>query len=678
MTRPTEKANISMDNDSPISTLRQSPEKVPVTVFSKAEQASTAVANEIAHLIKTRTLAGRSCTLGLATGSTPLGVYRELVRLHKEEALSFQNVITFNLDEYYGIAHDASQSYHRFMWENLFSHIDIPRENVHIPEGGLPSEQLGEYCQRFEREIREAGGLDLQLLGIGRTGHIGFNEPGSPADSRTRLVALDHVTRLDAASDFYGEQYVPRRAITMGVGTILESRRIILMAFGENKSAIVAQAVEGYQSTNVPASYLQEHPHVQFVLDNAAAAELTRCKSPWVLGPVTWNPDMTKRAVIWLARKLNKAILKLTDEDFGEHGLQDLLAGQGPAYDINLGVFRELVGKITGWPAGKPETLRRPGDIRRPGDTVFPKKILVFSPHPDDDVISMGGTIIRMVDQGHEVHIAYQTSGNIAVFDADALRYADFVTEFNRGFGLDAASVERLERQVEEFVVRKKAGDSDAPPLRTIKTLIRRCEARAGAKTCGIPPQQVHFLDLPFYETGLIRKNPIGETDVQIILDLLKSLQPHQIYAAGDLSDPHGTHRMCLEALLQAVERMDRHTGHAPEVWLYRGAWQEWDPESIDMAIPLSPGELARKRDAIFKHQSQKDRAMFPGTDQREFWQRAENRNRGTADIFNRLGLAEYEALEGFVKMKLRPTLDPGDREQGHASSVPLACGEPK
>ena len=628
-------------------------ERIPVTVFQEAHDASVAVATEIADLIRHRAAEGKKCVLGLATGSTPLGVYRELVRLHKMEALSFRNVVTFNLDEYYPISQEGSQSYHRFMWENLFSHIDIHPDNVHIPDGRLPPEQLTQYCQSYEEEIRAAGGLDLQLLGIGRTGHIGFNEPGSPADSRTRLIALDRVTRLDAASDFYGEQYVPRRAITMGVGTILESRRIILMAFGENKSATVAQAVESPVSANLPASYLQQHPQVQFVLDGAAAADLTRIKSPWLSGPVPWNPEMTKRAVIWLARKLSKAILKLTDEDFGEHGLQDLLAGQGPAYDINLKVFRELVGKITGWPAGKPESLHRPGDIRRPGDAIFPKKILVFSPHPDDDVISMGGTIIRLVDQGHAVHIAYQTSGNIAVFDADALRYADFVREFNRGLGLDAASVEHLERQLEEFVVGKKAGDSDSPPLRTIKAFIRRCEARAAARACGIAPRQLHFLDLPFYETGLIRKDPISDADVEIILNLLNELQPHQVYAAGDLSDPHGTHRSCLEALVRALELFKPNHGNAsPEVWLYRGAWQEWEPESIDMAIPLSPGELARKRDAIFKHQSQKDRAMFPGTDQREFWQRAEDRNRGTAEIFNRLGLAEYEAIEGFVCWK--------------------------
>ncbi len=632
-----------------LSTRIQGAEKVPVTIFQQADEASRAVAHEIAQLIKTRGQQG--CVLGLATGSTPLGVYRELVRLHKTEALSFQNVITFNLDEYFPISREASQSYHRFMWENLFSHIDIKPENVHIPDGQWLPEQLPQYCQLYEEQIRAAGGLDLQLLGIGRTGHIGFNEPGSPADSRTRLIALDRVTRLDAASDFYGQQYVPRRAVTMGVGTILESRRVILMAFGENKAATVAQAVEGPVTPNLPASYLQTHRQIQCVLDAAAAAELTRIKSPWFFGPVAWNTVMTKRAVIWLARKLNKAILKLTDEDYGEHGLQDLLAGQGPAYEINLGVFRELVGKITGWPAGKPVSQQRPGDIRRPGDAIFPKKILVFSPHPDDDVISMGGTMIRLVDQGHEVHVAYQTSGNIAVFDADALRYADFVREFNRGFGLDAASVERLERQLEEFVVGKKAGDSDAPSLRTIKTFIRRCEARAAARACGIPPVRTHFLDLPFYETGLIRKNPITSADVEIILDLLNTLKPHQIYAAGDLSDPHGTHRMCLEALRQALQLFQQKYGHVlPELWLYRGAWQEWEPESIDMAIPLSPGELLRKRDAIFKHQSQKDRAMFPGADQREFWQRAEERNRGTADIFNRLGLAEYEAMEGFVK----------------------------
>ena len=634
-----------------LSTKVQPPERVPITVFAEAGEASRAVAQEIGRLVSERGKAGARCVLGLATGSTPLGVYRELVRLHREKGLSFRHVISFNLDEYYGITPDAAQSYHRFMHENLFSHIDIKPENVHIPDGQCPSEQVGEYCRRYEQQIRDAGGLDLQLLGIGRTGHIGFNEPGSPADSRTRLIALDRVTRLDAASDFYGQQHVPRRAITMGVGTILEARRVILMAFGENKAATVAQAVEGPISANIPASYLQKHPAVQFVLDSAAAAELTREKSPWLLGPVDWNTEMIKRAVIWLALRLKKAILKLTDEDFGEHGLQDLLASHGPAYDINLRVFRELVGKITGWPAGKPISLHRPGDIRRPGDEIFPKRILVFSPHPDDDVISMGGTIIRLVDQGHEVHIAYQTSGNIAVFDADALRYADFVREFNRGFGLEIASAEKLERQLEEFVDRKHPGDPDSAPLRTIKTFIRRCEARAAARACGIGPERTHFLDLPFYETGVIRKDPISDADVQIVLKLLETLSPHQVYAAGDLSDPHGTHRMCLEAVFRALQQWKpRPPEPRPEVWLYRGAWQEWGPESIEMAIPLSPGELSRKRDAIFKHQSQKDRAMFPGADQREFWQRAEERNRGTADIFNRLGLAEYEALEGFVQ----------------------------
>lgn len=628
-------------------------ERIPVRVFRHAADASRAVAGEIAAMIRGRAAEGRNCVLGLATGSTPTGVYEELIRLHREEGLSFQNVITFNLDEYYPMQPEELQSYNRFMREHLFDHIDIKPENAHVPDGTIPEHEVVDYCRRYEDMIRDAGGIDLQVLGIGRTGHIGFNEPGSGRASRTRMITLDRVTRRDAASDFFGEENVPTRALTMGVGTILESRKIVLMAWGEGKASIVAQAVEGDISTIVAASFLQEHADAQFVLDEAAADRLTRRREPWSVSSVEWDEAMVRKAVLWLAQKLNKPLLKLTAEDYNEEGLQDLLATSGDAYDLNLRVFRALQGTITGWPGGKPEYAKLPGDRPQPGDHIFPKRVLIFSPHPDDDVISMGGTLIRLVDQGHEVHVAYQTSGNIAVFDDDAIRFAEFVGEFNRKFGIDIEKTAELEAHVEEFLKNKLPGQVDSDKVQYIKGIIRRGEARAATRYCGVPAKQLHFLDMPFYETGKVRKKPLGPEDISITVDLLREVRPHQIYVAGDLSDPHGTHRTCLAAVLRACMETNHDDWQADcQVWLYRGAWQEWGPELIEMAVPLSPQELLRKRVAIFKHQSQKDKALFPGPDPREFWQRAEDRNRETARLYDRLGLAEYEAIEGFVRWK--------------------------
>ncbi len=591
--------------------------------------------------------------LGLATGSTPISVYAELVRLHREEGLSFAGVTTFNLDEYYPIHPDELQSYHRFMREHLFEHVDIEPQQVHIPDGTVAADQVHEYARRYEEAIAEAGGIDLQLLGIGRTGHIGFNEPGSARDSRTRLITLDRVTRRDAASDFFGLDHVPRRAITMGVGTILDARRVVLLAFGEHKAPIVAQAVEGPVTPLVAASFLQRHPDASLVLDAAAAADLTRYRSPWLLGPVEWDDALIRKAVVWLARKLDKPILKLTEEDYNEAGLQDLVAGRGPAYDINVDVFREMAETITGWPGGKPRAMKRPGDIDRPTDLPFPKRVVVFSPHPDDDVLSMGGTLMRLQEHGHEVHVAYLTSGNLAVFDADAIRFSEFALDFNRVFEIRPDEAAEIERHIEEQLRHKRPGQIDSPEVRRIKALIRRGEARAAARVCGIPVERLHFLDLPFYETGTVRKLPPGEADAARIVALLEAIEPHQIYAAGDLTDPHGTHRLCWSALRLAFDRVQNRQAYREcEIWLYRGAWQEWEPERIDMAVPLSPPDVVRKRDAIFKHQSQKDRAMFPGPDEREFWQRAEVRNREAARLYDRLGLAEYEAIEGFVRWK--------------------------
>ena len=626
-------------------------EKIDTRVLVDASDVSRAVAQEIADLIRSKAGRGQRCVLGLATGSTPTGVYAELVRLHEDEDLSFKNVVTFNLDEYFPMQPHELQSYVRFMREHLFDHVDIDPANIHIPDGTLSAREVPHYCAAYEQAIVDAGGIDLQILGIGRTGHIGFNEPGSSRGSRTRLIWLDTLTCLDAASDFFGIEHVPQRAITMGVGTILDAKRVCLMAFGENKAPIIAEAVEGPVTSSVAASFLQEHPNAAVYLDRAAAAGLTRFKSPWLLGAVDWDMALIRQAAIWLARRIDKPILKLTDEDYNEQGLQDLLAEHGPAYEINLSVFRALQNTITGWPGGKPADMQRSDDRRRRTDDTFPKRVVIFSPHPDDDVISMGGTLIRLVDQGHEVHVAYQTSGNIAVFDADATRFTDFAAEFNKLFGIDDDRTKQLETHIEQFLKNKKPGQVDSDEVQMIKGLIRRGEARAAGRSCGVAVENLHFLDMPFYETGTVRKKPLSERDVQIIVDLLERIQPHQIYAAGDLSDPHGTHRTCLSAIFDACRRLKgRDWYQHSELWLYRGAWQEWEPQQIEMAVPLSPQELLRKRTAIFKHESQKDKALFPGLDEREFWQRAEHRNKATAVLYDQLGLAEYEAIEAFVK----------------------------
>jgi len=640
-------------------------ERIPVFVHETSADASRAVADQIADLIRSKAEKGENAVLGLATGSTPQGVYDELVRLHREDGLSFANVVTFNLDEYWPMEPSELQSYRRFMNECLFDHVDIAAENVHIPDGEVSREDVFASCERYEQAIRDAGGIDLQLLGIGRTGHVGFNEPGSSRDSRTRLITLDRVTRKDAASDFFGEWNVPRQAITMGVGTILDARRVVLMAFGENKALVVGRAVEGEVTLAVAASFLQEHTSACFVLDPAAAAELTRFKTPWLISPVrqlglTWDVSLTKRAAIWLARKIDKPILKLTDEHYNENGLQELLSERGSAHEINIEVFKSLQRTITGWPGGKkgrPKFIPGKGVAHENGEDIFPKRVVVFSPHPDDDVISMGGTFIRLCEHEHEVHVAYQTSGNIAVFDDEAMRHADFVAECGRAFGGSDGSdfSVKIAEQVRSFIESKKPGVVDSPELQKIKGLIRRVEARAAAVFCGVKPENIHFLDMPFYETGLIKKAPLTEADIKIIVDLLEQVKPHQIYAAGDLSDPHGTHRVCLRAITTALGRLaDRPWAKECEVWLYRGAWQEWAPHEIEMAVPLSPSEVERKRTAIFKHESQKDRALFPGpSDVREFWQRAEDRNRHTAEIYDKLGLPEYQAIEGFVRWNM-------------------------
>jgi len=625
-------------------------ERIPTLLFNTAIEGSLYVANSIAELIESRNKESKPTVLGLATGSTPTQVYDELVRKHKEEGLSFERVITFNLDEYFPMAPDAHQSYVHFMHEYLFNHIDIKPENIHIPDGTLKKDAVAAFCEEYEAKIAQVGGLDVQILGIGRTGHIGFNEPGSTIDSKTRLITLDRLTMLDAASGFFGIENVPRRAITMGVGTILQAKKIYMMAWGEGKANIVRETIEGAINTSIPATFLQQHNQTEIILDTAAAAELTRIKTPWLAGPIKWNNFLIKKAVIWLSLKLAKPILKLTEEDYREFGMNDILVEIGTAYNVNIRVFNQIQHTITGWPGGKPNA----DDTYRPErKTPFPKKALIFSPHPDDDVISMGGTFIRLVDQGHKVHVAYQTSGNIAVFDDDAVRFADFVSDYHDAFKLDDSLVDSIFSGIRSFLAEKNQAEPDSEEIKIIKGLIRRGEAKAACRYVGIPDENIHFLDLPFYETGKIRKKPIGTDDIAIVKKLIEEIKPHQIYAAGDLSDPHGTHRVCLEAIFQALRELkDQEWMKDCYVWLYRGAWQEWDIEDIEMAVPLSPEETDKKRRAIFKHQSQKDRPLFPGTDKREFWQRADDRTRSTAETYDQLGLAEYEAMEAFVRWK--------------------------
>jgi glucosamine-6-phosphate deaminase len=626
-------------------------ERIPTSVFNTAVEGSLYVANAIIELIESRNKEHKATVLGLATGSTPTQVYDELVRRHKEEGLSFARVITFNLDEYFPMTPETHQSYVHFMHEYLFSHIDIKPENIHIPDGTLKKDEVAAFCKEYEAKIEQAGGLDIQILGIGRTGHIGFNEPGSTIDSKTRLITLDRVTMLDAASGFYGIENVPRRAITMGVGTILKAQKIYMMAWGEGKANIIRETIEGEINKSIPATFLQNHSQTEVILDKAAATELTHVKTPWLAGATnTWNNFLTKKAVIWLSLKLGKPILKLTEEDYREYGMSDILVKIGTAYNVNIRVFNQIQHTITGWPGGKPSA----DDTYRPErKTPFPKKALIFSPHPDDDVISMGGTLIRLVDQGHNVYVAYQTSGNIAVFDDDAVRFADFVSDYHNAFRFDDSMVDSIFNGIRSFLAEKNQGQPDSKEIKIIKGLIRRGEAKAACRYVGIPDKNIHFLDLPFYETGTIRKKPIGSEDIAIIKKLIEQVKPHQIYAAGDLSDPHGTHRVCLDAIFQALRELkDQHWMKDCYLWLYRGAWQEWDIEDIEMAVPLSPEETEKKRRAIFKHQSQKDRPLFPGSDKREFWQRADDRTRTTAEIYDQLGLAEYEAMEAFVRWK--------------------------
>jgi glucosamine-6-phosphate deaminase len=615
-------------------------EKIHNLIFSNSAEGSICVAQEIAELIKSKQAENKLCILGLATGSSPIRVYEELVRMHREEGLSFANVVTFNLDEYYPMEKSSFHSYHYFMHQHLFDHVDIDPENINIPNGTVSPSDLHQYCVDYDLKIKEYGGLDFQLLGIGRTGHIGFNEPGSHYNSSTRSITLDHLTRVDAAPSFLGIGNVPRKAITMGIGSVKKAKRIVLLAWGDNKASILKKTIEGNETSEVPATYLQDHDNTTFILNEDASEELTRIKTPWLVGPCLWDEELASKAIVWLCNITNKSILKLTDNDYNEHGMSNLLVQEGSAYDINIKMFNKLQHSITGWPGGKPNA----DDSFRP-ERANPvkKRVIIFSPHPDDDVISMGGTFDRLVEQGHEVHIAYQTSGNIAVSDHEALKYAEVIKDVNpRDEGID----EIINK------VNSKEGDiEDDLEVRKLKGLIRKRESLAATRFLGVEDKNVHFLNMPFYETGTVKKNPIGQEDIDIVKNLIDHIKPHQIYAAGDLADPHGTHKVCLDAIFEAlgILKSNKYMDDC-WVWLYRGAWHEWDIHQIDMAVPMSPDQVLKKRKAIFYHQSQKDGVMFQGNDTREFWVRAEERNNETAMKYHALGLADYAALEAFKR----------------------------
>ena len=631
-------------------TMVDSFEKIPVKIYPDLKAGSKAVAKQIADFIREKQKKKEKCVLGLATGSTPKTLYAELVRMHKEEKLSFKNVITFNLDQYYPISNDALQSYQRFMKVNLFNHIDIDPKNTHIPNGEIKKEDIKEHCRQYEKMIEDAGGIELQILGIGNNGHIGFNEPGSSIHSKTRLISLDNSTRIANAYEFANISEVPRLAITMGIGEILKARKIILMAWGPGKAAVIKEAVEEDHTDHVPASLLQTHDDVTFVVDEAAAAELTRLKSPWLTGDCDWTPKMIKKAVVNMALKLKKPVLSLTNTDYNEYGLSDLLVEEGDAYEINLKVYYMLRDSITGWPGGKPN-VNLPTHPER--SEPYPKRIVIFSPHPDDDIISMGGTFQRLHDQGHDVHVAYQTSGNIAVTDEFVTRFLDFAVGFEEIAGIDTKKSGKILEDARRFIARKKANQTDTPAIRAIKGLIRRCEAKATCRYVGIKDENIHFQNLPFYETGSIEKKPMSEKDVKITIELLREIKPQQVYCAGDFADPHGTHIVCFNVVLEALKRIKTAGDQWINdcwLWLYKGAWQEWNIEEIEMAIPMSPDQVMKKRFGIFIHQSQKDMVPFQGSDSREFWQRAEARNEGTANLYADLGLTHYAAMEAFVR----------------------------
>lgn len=626
-------------------------EKIPTDIYESTDEAASQVALDIAQCIREKQKAGRFCVLALAGGQSPRNVYANLVRMHQEEGLSFRNVIIFNLYEYYPLSPDAVTSNLNSLREMLIAQVDIDPQNVFTPNGSIVKDAIYDFCRLYEQRIESYGGIDIALLGIGRVGNIGFNEPGSRLNSTTRLILLDNASRMEASKMFGSLDNTPISSITMGIQTILGAKKIYLLAWGEEKAQQIKECVEGPVTDTIPASYLQMHNNAHIVVDLAAAAHLTRIQRPWLVTSCEWNDKLIRSAIVWLCQLTGKPILKLTNKDYNENGLSELLALYGSAYNVNIKIFNDLQHTITGWPGGKPNA----DDTYRPERAnPYPKRVIVFSPHPDDDVISMGGTIRRLVEQKHDVHVAYETSGNIAVGDEEVIRFLHFINGFNQLFNNSSDQViNEKYAEIRKYLKAKKEGDLDTRDILTIKGLIRRGEARTACTYNNIPLDHVHFLDLPFYETGRIQKNPISEADVEIVRNLLREVKPHQVFVAGDLADPHGTHRVCTDAVFAAIDLEKEENAEwlkECRIWMYRGAWAEWEIENIEMAVPISPEELRAKRNSILKHQSQMESAPFLGNDERLFWQRSEDRNRGTANLYNSLGLASYEAMEAFVE----------------------------
>ena len=628
-------------------------EKVPTDIFPTIEEGAVDIANQLEADIKKREQEGRKFVMGVGSGSSLTPIFQELIRRYEAGRLSFRNVVVFNAYEYFPLnAENVNRSINQLK-ERFLNHVDIEAENIFTPDGTLAQDDVQEHCRQYEQHIKEQGGLDVILLGIGRMGNIATNEPGSSITSASRLILIDETAREEMKMSFGSQETVPPCSITMGVSTILSARRIFLTAWGEEKADIIKKTVEGKVSDTVPASFLQTHNDAHVVIDLSAAAKLTRIQHPWLVASCKWTDKLVRSALVWLCQVTGKPILKLTNKDYNENGLSELLALYGSAYNANIKIFNDLQHTITGWPGGKPDA----DDTYRPERArPFPKRVIVFSPHPDDDVISMGGTLRRLVQQGHDVHVAYETSGNIAVGDEEVVRFMHFINGFNQLFGNEQDEVIKSKyKEIKEFLKHKKEGDIDTQDVRTIKGLIRRGEARTACTFNQIPLDHVHFLDLPFYESGKIEKLPMGEADVDIVRKLISSVQPHQIYVAGDLADPHGTHRKCTDAVLAAID-LEKEAKAAwlkdCRVWMYRGAWAEWEIENIEMCVPISPEELRAKRNSILKHQSQMESAPFLGNDERLFWQRSEDRNRGTAKLYDDLGLACYEAMEAFVEYK--------------------------
>lgn len=628
-------------------------EKVPTDIFPTIEEGAIDIANHLEADIKKREQEGRKYVMGVGSGSSLTPIFRELIKRHQAGKLSFKNVVVFNAYEYFPLSEENVNRGINQLKERFLNHIDIDVENIFTPDGTIAQNDVQEHCRQYEQHIKELGGLDVILLGIGRMGNIATNEPGSSITSASRLILIDETSREEMKMSFGSQESVPPCSITMGVSTILSARKIFLTAWGEEKAEIIKKTVEGKVSDAIPASFLQTHNDAHVVIDLSAAAKLTRIQHPWLVASCKWTDKLVRSALVWLCQITGKPLLKLTNKDYNENGLSELLALYGSAYNANIKIFNDLQHTITGWPGGKPDA----DDTYRPERAnPFPKRVIVFSPHPDDDVISMGGTLRRLVQQGHDVHVAYETSGNIAVGDEEVVRFMHFINGFNQLFANEQDEVIKSKyKEIKEFLKNKKEGDIDTQDIRTIKGLIRRGEARTASTFNQIPLDHVHFLDLPFYESGKIEKLPMGEADVNIVRELITKVKPHQIYVAGDLADPHGTHRKCTDAVLAAVDLEKEAKAEWLKdcrVWMYRGAWAEWEIENIEMCVPISPEELRAKRNSILKHQSQMESAPFLGNDERLFWQRSEDRNRGTAKLYDDLGLACYEAMEAFVEYK--------------------------